>query len=816
MIGVGAEVRTRIAGISGLLVLAALSAPLAGADADAGAGAGAKSRRVVEVRVSGNTRMTRKAVLARVRTQVGQDYDAKTIALDRQRLLRTGRFAAVEISKDTTDRGVVVTVVVIEYDLVAKITFKGNKEFDAKELLKEIRLTVGGALDVFGVGAAERAIRLKYRDAGYYFATVSHDRKLVKERREVVFTIVEGPDVCIRSMNFEGITYFNACQREWMAWFTLRASDKPWWWLLPSGTLKDDDIEQDVITIRKRYVDEGFLGVEVSRKLTFSEDKADVSLTYLVRENKRYYVNEVIFIFKGDDVFSSGELARRTKLKRGDIVKAEAVATDVEILRRTYGQLGYVDVDVEASTPYPPPGAELPAWARDIDDEYGVALVNLVFTIQEGQQSRVGRIDVQPGSAYDFGLSVTQRRVALRQMTLFPRQLFNISAAKTSEERILDTRVFSRATIKHIDPVDPIFRDFGNVHDAMVEATEGKTANFTIGVGVNTNSGLVGEISYAQRNFDAANWPRSWREIIRGYAWKGAGQTIRISARPGTRVSQFNINWTEPSLRDKPYRLSVQAFIWQRYQETYDEHRSGVGASVGHRFKNGWYVEGATRSEVVGVVDVDIDAPSQVRRLHGDTFLQSFKASLIRNRTDSRWKPSRGDVFTLRAEQFVGDFNFQKVSAEYRIYQTLHMDTFDRKYILSVKASVGQVIGYAPTFERYYGGGVGSIRGFRYRGIGPRSPIVEEPIGGDFTAYVGAEYSYPLAGDQLRGVVFIDSGTVDQDAAFDTWRVSTGVGIRWAIPAMGSVPISLDVGIPLIKDEKDDLRAVSFTLGWMF
>lgn len=803
--------RIRIAGILGLLTFAALAAPLAGADA--GAVAVDEGRRVVKIVVLSNkkvTRMTRKAILARVRTQVGQIYDDATAKRDEEQLLRSKRFDSVAIYEDTTARGVVVTIKVTERDLVAKITFKGNREFDAEELRKEVALTVGGALSTFAVEAARRAIRLKYRNAGYYFATVSSDDKAMKERQEVVFTVVEGPDVRIRSIDYEGIKYFNAWQLKWMAWTTLRASDKPWWWLLPSGILKAEDLEHDVNIIQKRYVDEGFRNAKVSRRLTFSEDKADVSVTYLVRENARYYVNKVKF--DGNKVFSDRELARRIQLEQKDVVKAEALTTAVEALRRTYGQLGYVDVEVTESVIYPPHGAELPPWAREMDDEYPVAVADLEFTIEEGVQSRVGRIDVRPGSAYDDAQAVTQRRVVIRKMTLFPDKLFNMSAAKASERRIKDTRVFGRVTIKP----DRAGREFGTIRDAEVNATEGKTANFTVGVGARSDTGLEGHFSFTQRNFDPSAWPMSWREIASGYAWKGAGQTVRVSASPGTRISHFNFSWTEPSLNDKPYRLNAQAFVATGYRETHDENRVGVGASLGHRFKNGWYAEAGARTEVVEITDVDRDAPSQVHKLDGDTFLQSFSASLTRNRTDSRWQPSSGDVFTIHGRQFVGDFSFQKVAADYRVYQTLHIDPFDRKHILSAKAGVGQIIGYAPTFERYYGGGIGSIRGFKYRGIGPRSPVGEDPIGGDFTAYVGSEYTYPLAGEQLRGVVFLDSGTVDQDVEFDTWRVSTGVGIRWMVPLMGPVPISFNVSYPLVKDEQDDTRIWSFTVGLMF
>lgn len=798
--------RVRTSGIVGLLAAAAACAPLAGAEGD-------EARRVLEVRVRGNRRLSQAAVLAQVRTQAGRLYDAKVITQDRRRLLRTGRFNSVVIYSRPSPGGMIVTIELDERELVAKIAFRGNREFKDEKLLKDLTFSAGSPLDISAVKAGARTLELKYRNDGHYFAEVSFDAKALTERREVIYSVVEGPDVRIRSIDLEGITFYDACERTWMEIFSLRAASRSRWSILPGGKLKDDDLQYDVNLIRKRYVDQGFLDVEVGRKLEFSADKTDVHLTYTVRENARFYVDKVIF--RDNRVFSDAELARRTGLQRGDVVKAEALAIDAERLRQVYGQFGYVDASVRPSKQFAAPGAALPDWARTLDDDYPVALVDIVFTIHEGPQSRVGRIDVRPSSAYTYGDTVTQRRVVLRKMTLFPGQLFSTAAATESENRIMETRIFSKATVKPIDPIDPIAREF-NVRDAVVEISEGRTANVILGVGVSTNTGVMGTLAFMQRNFDAGAWPKSWRDMVYGHAWKGAAQSVQISASPGTEFSRFNLNWTEPAINDRPYSLNLRAFAGSGIRETYDEYRTGLGASVGHRFKNGWFVELSSRTENVEITGIEHDAPAQIVKLDGATFIQGIRAALIRDRTDSRWKPSTGDVLKVSFEHVLGDFTFEKVLAEYRLYQTLHVDAFDRKHILSGKVWAGQIISYAPTFERYYAGGAGSIRGFRYRGISPRSVKGDEPIGGDFIAYAGAEYSYPLVAETLRGVVFLDSGTVHQDVAFDTWRVSTGFGFRLAVPGFGSVPVSLDFGFPIVKDRQDDSQLVSFTLGWVF
>ena len=93
--------------------------------------------------------------------------------------------------------------------------------------------------------------------------------------------------------------------------------------------------------------------------------------------------------------------------------------------------------------------------------------------------------------------------------------------------------------------------------------------------------------------------------------------------------------------------------------------------------------------------------------------------------------------------------------------------------------------GDAPFFERFYLGGIGSVRGFRYRGISPRSGIGEDPIGGDFMAAGSAELNFPLAGDLLRGVTFFDAGTVNRELEVGTIRTSVGFGFRLTLPFFG-------------------------------
>jgi len=752
------------------------------------------AKRVAEVRVRGNKQMTANAVLIYVKTRLGQPFNEDVVKADERRLLDTGRFKSVLATKTDTDKGVVVTFTVAERPLVAAVRFEGNKAFKKDVLAKELTFGQHDPLSAFDVESGRMAVLNKYKSSGYHFATVTVNQPLLTDKQQVVYKIVEGPKVLVRKIRFQGNSFYGNFKLKQ----SISSSQRLWPFV--DGYLDTDKVAQDELTIRNKYISEGFLDCEVGRLLDFSANREDATLTFLIKEGQRYRINKVVF--DGNKVFSDAELARRLKFAQSVFFTELTLGRDVKKLEDTYGELGYIEARMTTRRQFLNPTAEPPAWAKHLGKP---ALLNIVFTVGESDQYRVGKIDIR-------GNTITQDRVIRRTLQIFPEQLFNNVALDESKHRLLESRLFEDV---NITPVG----DKPNVRDVMVQVKEGRTAEFIIGAGISTNSGVLGTVSLTQRNFDILAWPNSWKQFIRGEAFKGAGQTLRIVAEPGTRMMRFNIEWDNPSIFDQPYSTSLQAFLFSRGRESYDENRYGGQVSLGHRFKNRWYGELAVRGEDVVIDDLDSDAPPEVREVEGGNGLLGFKVSMVHDRTDSRWNPSTGDRIRVSAEQVTGDFSFVNAQADYRIYRTVYVDAMGRKHIIAARATAGNIFGDSPVFERYYGGGTGSIRGFRYRGISPRSAGTDEPIGGEFMLYAGAEYSFPIFGtedQQLRGVVFLDTGTVEEDPSITSYRASAGFGLRWTMPLFGPVPMSFDFGFPLAKDEMDDTQVFSFSLGWSF
>lgn len=428
-----------------------------------------------------------------------------------------------------------------------------------------------------------------------------------------------------------------------------------------------------------------------------------------------------------------------------------------------------------------------------------------MYEIAEGKPFRLGRVIIK-------GNTRTQDKVILREMHVSPGQLYNSGEIQDAIERIKGTGLLSQVNIT------PIGEDPGT-RDLLVEVQEAKTASFTVGAGVNSNGGFGGNLTYEQRNFDIQDTPSSIGDIFSDHAFIGAGQDFRASLEPGTQQTNASIRFTEPYIFDQPYSFTTEAYYRDRTRESYDDIRLGGRFSLGHRFDYVYSAVASIRAEQVNIrniQDKEVRAP-EILDGAGTSYLTSIGLQLRRDTTNRGLLPAKGTTTTLGIESYGalgGDYSFQKATSGFDWYQTISEDLLDRKTILAFHGDAGYIFGGDdPFFERFYGGGIGSIRGFQFRGVSPRSGPAQDRVGGDFSLTGTVELSYPLVGEILRGVVFTDFGTVEHDVQIGVVRSSVGTGVRLTLPFLGQVPIALDVAVPITKDHYDNTQFFSFSLG---
>ncbi|MBN2445285.1 MAG: outer membrane protein assembly factor BamA [Phycisphaerae bacterium] len=720
-----------------------------------------------------------------LRTRVGQAFDRAQVEEDVRELLRTRKF--INVYADTSVEGgrAVVVFVLREKPEIVSVALVGNHEFKDEDLY-ELIPSPGQPLDSYEVRRAQEELLRKYREAGYYYAEVTIDERLLEEQRELVYQISEGPRVKVRKIEFEGVQSFSTRRLK------SKVQTKTYIWIFRKGAFDAEQAERDALDVERFYREEGYLDARVGYRLEFDEvERSDLRVVFVVEEGPRYSVAEVLI--EGSEAIDEARLREGMNLSPGAYFRDAVLQEDVRRIRDMYGEIGYVDVRVSA--------------IHDFLAEPEV--VRLRYVIQENRRSRFGRITIR-------GNSTTQDRVIRRELRFFPGEDYNVLKTREAEQRLRETSLFSQATITPLDDVE-------GEREALVEVEEADAILFLIGGGVSTDSGVLGSVMLENRNFDLFGFPRTAGEFFRGQAFRGAGQRLRFSAEPGTELTRFRIDFVEPYLLDKPLRLSTSLYLFQRGRDSYDEQRFGMTVGLGRRFESGplkdWAVEGRVRLESVDIKDVDALAAREIREAKDGGTLTSIKGSLVRDTTDSRFRPTRGYRFDLSWEQvgaLGGDYTFGQPSAGITWYKTLHTDIFERKSVLGLRGDVSYIVGDAPVFERYYAGGFGSMRGFEYRGISPRNGIRDDAVGGDFITLVGAEYSFPLYGKSLRGVTFLDMGTVEEDLELTDWRASVGFGLRIDVDFFGPVPIVLDFGFPIAKNDDDETQVFNFSFGASF
>lgn len=729
--------------------------------------------------VSGASR-TYAADVAGVRA--GQPFDAAVLDAAVDRLLRTGRFLSARWARLDVEDGVRITLALRERTVVSAIRFSGAAHFSETKLLGQVPQQVNQPLDWFAVRDGQEAVLAMYRDAGYSDVKISYNREEVDRTGELVYTIDEGRRTRVREINFSGNATFPTSELK------RQIETKTAWWPFRTGALDADRLEADTVRVQGYHRDQGFLDARVTARAAVISD-GDLRVTFEIEEGERYRVEEIRF--DGNTVFDTAELLAAIATKTGEFVKPPRVEQDVRILSNKYGELGYIYATARAS--------------RLFSDTPG--LVRVTFTIDEGEQFRVGRVVVR-------GNARTKDKVVRRVLNLYPPDdLFNLPEAREAERRLVESRVFSSA---RVIPVG----DEPGVRDAVIDVQESeKMGDLLFAVGVTSNSGLAGAITLDLQNFDIQDWPRSLGEFLRFRSFFGAGQRMRVELQPGREFSRFRVDFTEPFLFDRPLRFDASVYLFQRGRDGYNESRMGGSVSLGKRFERGllrgWSGELALQVENVVVDDLDLFAARRIRRDEGHHFLASVKGSLVRDRTDSRFLPSTGDRLRLSYEQFGllgGEDVFGSATVGYSWYKTLATDLLDRKTVLQLRAEGGAIVGDAPVFERFYAGGIGSMRGFKFRGIGEREGLDDNNVGGDYLVLLGAEYGFPLYGDNVRGHFFLDTGTAGQG----TYRAALGFGMRMTINVLGPLPLEFNIAIPVSSDGGDDEQVFSFVIGGLF
>lgn len=684
--------------------------------------------------------------------------------------------------------------------IIKSIDFVNNRAFKDKNLKKKLGFEKGDYLDPILAEAYRRTIAEYYRKKGFAFVEVMLDIEKLQQGH-VVYTLNEGPRIKVVSVNFSGndsiktSTLKNAMKtktKRWLFWPSYYVEEKP---------------TEDVTKLQNIYYEKGFLNFSITAKREFNDDRTKVRITYEIDEGPAYTVEEISLT--GNKYFDDQRLLQGLKLEPGQTYHKQKADSHAKEILKLYRENGFMDVMVESGRVFVPDSNA----------------VKVEFNIAEGGQFRIGRIDIT-------GNEQTQDKVIRRVLDEYdftPGQFYNADLAPKQGDGELETYV-QRMTLAEeviIRPVSPA-NGANDRKDIKVDIKEGRTGSLMFSGGVSTDSDVIGQMIWEQRNFDIMDWPENFGDFITGNAFKGAGQSLRVALEPGTRVSQYSVTFSEPYFQDKPLALNVRGSSWKREIERrddhtlYDEGRMKGYVGFEKRYEDQWRRSIGFRVENVDIDNLYLRAPQEIYDVKGTTFLAGVKLGIGRDLRDDRFNPSNGYKFNVDYEQVTGNETFGILHGSCVGYRTLHEDLLERKTVLAMKLLGATTLSYAPPFEKFYAGGTGAygIRGFEYRGVStrglPTNPDGTErkdPIGSNWIFLANAEVTVPVVSNNLSALFFMDSGAIDSGK----YRASIGTGIQIMIPHwFGPMPMRFEFATPFMKDDEDETRVFSFSVGGLF
>lgn len=770
----------------------------------------------IEVRHIGPPAASDELVKANIRVKVGDVYLRTSVDDDVRNLYATGYFYNIRVVQEPTATGVKLIYVVQGKPTLTEIRLSGNKKYSDRKIRKKITSKLREPIDERKLFADAQEIQKMYQKAGYQKTTVRYVPNIDENagRGAVTFEITEAPKVKIKDVIFEGATVFKQgklrrtmkTRRRWM--FS---------WLTGSGVLKDDQFEEDKDKVANLYHEEGYIDFEL-RDVKFEQiNPRWMNLRLSVFEGRQYKVGAVEF--KGNSLFGTNDYAsyrriftdpknplsdqiRGLKTQVGATFTPKNLARDIGFLHDFHGARGYIDARVRA--------------ARNPNTERGT--MDVTFEIEEGQKAFIEKIEIK-------GNVRTKDRVIRRELAVAPGETFDMVRVQLSKLRLEGLNYFEKIDTE-VEPTDVPDRK-----NLIVGVEEKGTGEFELGAGFSSIDQLVGFVGYREANFDLFNPP----------TFKGAGQKFRIRAAVGTRRQDYQLSFVEPWFTGRKLALGVDLYHRELnfLSDLYDQRQTGARLSLTRALWSDFLIgsvsytienvgidfapsllrgerivtPGPGRGQTVSIVPPRVSQVLQEER--GDRLVSKLGGSLAWDTRNHPLLPTRGQRTELSTEFAGGPLGADTDIYKVELQHSRYLRGLWPGHVLELIGQTGVVDTHSggdrvPIFDRYFLGGVYSLRGYRFHGVGPRDEF-REPLGGRTYWYASAEYSIPILPSATKGnlrlAAFYDIGMVYHDAySFDEKNFRTGfynddwgVGIRLNIPRLG--PLRLDYAFPLTHDE---------------
>ncbi len=735
----------------------------------------AQSKMVKGIDIVGNKSIGVAAILAKIKTRVGQPYIENVVSDDLKRLYNTGYFFDVKVDKQDVEGGYKVVITLVEKPIVEEITFSKLRYFNKRALETKMKTKKGKFLDNKSLKDDVNTIEEMYAKKGLSQAKVEVEtfNDETTNKASLHFIVREGYRVKVKTINVVGNIAYS--DRKIIRVIKSRRA-----WLFNSGHLKEDVLEEDMDRIKAFYEQNGYIDAKANYTVDYL-NQGRVVININLEEGKRYYVGDLVIA--GNSIASEHEIkAAMTTIKPGNIFSRAKLEEDVNNIQTMYFDMGRIFAKANEST--------------SLNNENG--RVDVRLDIEEGGLAYIDKIKIQ-------GNTTTRDIVIRRELRMYPGDQFDGKKLRRSKERLRNLGYFEDVGFDIEDTEN------SEMKNLIVQVKEAKTGSFSFGGGYSTVDQLVGFVEIEQKNFDITNWPR----------FTGGGQNLLLRAEAGSTRRNLQLSFTEPWLFDYPISGGFDVYHLQRDKErdvgyAYDEKRMGGTLRLGKQISE--YVSAGVSYNLqnIEISDMDSGVSADLAAEEGKNTVSTIGFNINQDYTDSVYNPTKGWVWSngvdLAGGFLAGDKDFYRYQTKGSYYVPIKIRSTGT--VLELRGRAGVVKAYGdservPIFERFFAGGARTIRGYNERKVGPLDPLTADPIGGEAMLIGNIEYTVPII-EIVKLAAFFDIGNVwakTSDFATGGYKSGTGLGLRIKTP-IG--PVNLDYAYPLNDEPGEETRSGKF------
>jgi outer membrane protein insertion porin family len=748
---------------------------------------------VNSIEIKGLKRIEEGAVKSKISQKIGGPISQDKTNEDIKTIYNMGYFDDVKAEIEAFEGGVKLIYFVKEKPTITAVELQGNKEIEESKIREKITIKSGAIADTVLIQDNAVKIRNFYEEEGYWLSNVVPVLKKISEDEvNLTYQIDEGTKVKIKNIIIDGNKNISGRKIK-------KVMETGEWgifsFLTSTGYFKKDRMENDILKIKGLYFDNGFIKVAIAEpEINLDTNKKNMTITIRIAEGDQFKVSSIEFT--GNKVYDDEILRKKITLTPGTVFSKTTIEKNINAVSSIYSESGYALVSV----------------VPDLVTNDNNKTVQVLLKVEEGDKYRVGRIEV-------LGNTKTRDKVIRREIRFAEGETYDSAKVKRSYERINNLNFFEAVELL------PKPKYENKTVDIDVKVKERATGFFSIGGGYSSIDKFILTADITQGNLF------------------GKGQYIKLKGELSGRSSLYELSFRDPWFMDKPISFSTGIYKTNRDFIDYSKKALGFYMGFGKNLSEYWRGDITYNFESATIYNVgesvedckkkcdqsDTDClnkceengepPAIIKDQVGKKITSSISPSIVRDTRDNYLDTTRGSRNSL-SMTFAG-LGGSNAFIKGLVDSGWYFPWGDTTFMFRGRFGYAQGIfgKELPLYERFYVGGLYTVRGLGLGEAGPREIKKNgesgDPIGGTRELIFNTEYIFPIFPEaKFKGLVFFDAGnSADSFSKLTKLRYTSGLGFRWISPVG---PVRIEWGFNLQKKPDESSSKFEFGFGTFF